>query len=138
MKKTLYLVTILLFASTLALSHETGNIKVDVLAKTSRSWDGTPLKEYAKGTPEVTILRVVIPPKTKLPIHKHPYMNAGVLTKGKLTVVTKDKKVLELKAGDPIVEVLDKWHYGENKSDEPAEIIVIYAGIKGKPITIEK
>jgi len=138
MKKTIYLVIILLFTSTLVFSHENGKIKVDVLVKTSKSWDGTPLKEYAKGTPEVTILKIVIPPKTKLPIHKHPYMNAGVLTKGTLTVVTIDKSVLELKAGDPIVEVLDKWHYGENKSDEPAEIIVIYAGIKGEPITIKK
>ena len=138
MKNIFNLISIL-FISTLALSHETGKIKVDVLAKTSTSWDGTPLKPYAKGTPEVTILKIIVPPKTKLLVHKHPYMNAGVLTKGKLTVITiDDKKVLELKAGDSIVEILEKWHYGENKSDEPAEIIVIYAGIKGEPITIKK
>ena len=138
MIKKLSLIALMLSASVILNAHENGKIKVDVLVKTSKSWDGTPLKAYAKGTPEVTILRIDIPPKTKLALHEHPYMNAGVLTKGVLTVVTKDNKVLEMKAGDAIVEVLDKWHYGENKGDKIAQIIVVYAGIKGKPITIKK
>ncbi|MFT5836043.1 MAG: quercetin dioxygenase-like cupin family protein [Sulfurimonas sp.] len=138
MKKNLLLIATLILTSTLAFAHENTKIKVDVLAKTSSSWDGTALKPYAKGTPEVTILKISIPPKTKLPIHKHPYMNAGVLTKGQLTVVTIDKKVLELKAGDAIVETIDKWHYGENRGNTTSEIIVIYAGIKGQAITIKK
>ena len=138
MKKKFSLIISLLLISLTLNAHESGKIKVEVLAKTSKSWDGTALKPYAKGTPEVTILKIAIPPKTKLPLHKHPYMNAGVLTKGVLTVVTKDNKTLELKAGDAIVEVLDKWHYGENKSNKEAEIIVIYAGIKDKTITIKE
>ena len=138
MLKKLSLIALMLSASLTLDANENNKLKVDVLVKTSKSWDGTPLKAYAKGTPEVTILKIDIPPKTKLPIHKHPYMNAGVLTKGQLTVVTKDKKVLELKAGDAIVEVLDKWHYGENRGETTAQIIVVYAGIKGKAITIKK
>lgn len=138
MKKTLLIIALALFVSTQSYAKEAQKLKVDVLAKTTSSWDGTPLKPYAKGTPEVTILKIAIPPKMKLPVHKHPYMNAGVLTKGQLTVVTIDKKVLELKAGDAIVEVLDKCHYGVNKGDTTAEIIVVYAGIKGKPVTIKK
>jgi quercetin dioxygenase-like cupin family protein len=43
-----------------------------------------------------------------------------------------------MKAGDSIVEVVNKWHYGINEGNEPAEIIVFYAGIKGKPVTVEK
>ncbi len=138
MKKLIYLMCLVLILSTQSWAKDVKKVQVDVLAKTSSSWNGTPLKSYAKGTPEITILKIVIPAKTKLSMHKHPYMNAGVLTKGQLTVVTIDKKVLELKAGDAIVEVVDKWHYGENKGDTPAEIIVVYAGIKDKPITIIK
>ncbi|WP_294964325.1 hypothetical protein [Sulfurimonas sp.] len=33
---------------------------------------------------------------------------------------------------------MTKWCYGKNISDESAKIIVIYVGIKGEPITIEK
>ena len=117
---------------------ETDAIDVDVLAKSSSSWDGEALPEYPEGTPEVTILHITIPPGTQLPIHEHPVINAGVLLSGRLTVKTEDGSILHLKAGDPIVEVVDKWHYGINEGSEPAEIIVFYAGIEGMPITIKQ
>lgn len=41
-------------------------------------------------------------------------------------------------AGEAIVEVVDKWHYGRNDSYEPAEIVVFYAGIVGQPITVKQ
>jgi quercetin dioxygenase-like cupin family protein len=109
-----------------------------VLAKTSLSWDGSHLPDYPKGTPEVTILKIKIPPGRQLPLHKHPVINAGVLLKGELTVLTEDNRTLHLKAGDAIVEVVNKWHYGKNEGKETAEIIVFYAGALDMPITIEK
>ncbi len=57
--------------------------------------------------------------------------------KGELTVITLDGKVLQLKPYDPIIEVVNTWHYGKNEGSEPAEIIVFYAGEKGEPITIK-
>ncbi len=119
-------------------AQEQNAVRVDVLAKTGVSWDGMALSNYAQGKPEITILRIKIPPKVQLPLHKHPVINAGVLLKGELTVVTKNKETLHLKAGDSIVEVVDKWHYGKNEGNEPAEIIVFYAGVQGTPITIKK
>ena len=41
-------------------------------------------------------------------------MNVGYLTKSELTVHTQTDDVLVLKAGDPIIEVIDTWHYGES------------------------
>lgn len=127
-----------LLLSSHAWSRDVNTVKVDVLAKTSTSWDGGTLPDYATGKPEVTILRITIPPKVKLPLHKHPVINTGVLLKGELTVVTEDKKTLHLEAGDPIVEVVNTWHYGINEGNLPAEIIVFYAGIEGTPITIKE
>jgi quercetin dioxygenase-like cupin family protein len=114
------------------------NIQAIQLVKSTVSWDGQPLPSYKKGTPEITILRITIPPKKTLPMHEHPVINAGVLLKGELTVITDSGKVLHLKPYDPIVEVVGTWHYGKNEGDEPAEIIVFYAGEKGQPITIKK
>jgi quercetin dioxygenase-like cupin family protein len=114
------------------------NVKVEVLAKASTSWNGSPLPAYKKGEPEITIQRITIPPKVRLPLHKHPVINAGVLLKGTLTVVTKTGEILHLKRGDPIIEIVNQWHYGKNEGTEPAEIIVFYAGAVGEPITIEK
>lgn len=108
------------------------------LVKSSTSWDGQPLPAYKTGSPEITIMRITIPPKFTLPMHKHPIINAGVLLKGELTVVTESGGILQLKPYDPIVEVVDTWHYGRNEGDEPAEIIVFYAGEKGESISIKK
>ena len=108
------------------------------LVKTTRCWNGQPLPAYKKGTPEITILRITIPPKHTLPLHTHPVINAGVLLKGELTVTTDTGQVLKLKPYDPIVEVVNTWHYGRNEGDIPAEIIVFYAEEKGEPITIKK
>lgn len=112
-------------------------IAVDVITKSDTSWDGTPLPHYATGQPEITILKITIQPGVSLPMHEHPYINAGVLMTGELTVVRKDNgKTLHLKAGDSITELVNTWHYGINEGKVPAEIIVFYAGVKGKPVTI--
>ena len=110
---------------------------VEVLSKISSSWKGETLPEYPDGRPEVTILRIAIPPGIALPLHKHPVVNAGAMTKGELTVTTKKGQVLHLHEGEPIVEVVDTWHYGKNEGSETAEIIVFYAGIQGEPITVK-
>ena len=138
MKKLFLGICLTLLLSSNVWAQDANAVKVDVLARTSSSWDGGTLPGYAKGKPEITILRIKIPQGIQLPLHKHPVINAGVLLKGELTVVTEDNKTLHLKAGDSIVEVVNKWHYGINKGNESAEIIVFYAGVQGSPITIKK
>lgn len=109
---------------------------VKELVKATQSWDGEFLPAYLQGQPEITILRIIIPPGTRLNTHSHPVINAGVLISGQLTVVTKDGKTLHLKAGDTIVEVVNTLHYGINQGKVPAEIIVFYAGVIDTPITV--
>ncbi len=138
MKKLYCGICLTLLLSSNVWAQDVNTVKVDVLAKTSSSLDGRDLPNYAKGKPEITILRIKIPQGVQLPLHKHPVINAGVLLKGELTVVTEDNKTLHLKAGDSIVEVVNKWHYGKNDGDHPAEIIVFYAGIKDEPITVKE
>jgi quercetin dioxygenase-like cupin family protein len=109
---------------------------VKELVKTSQSWNGEFLPAYPEGQPEITILRISIPAGTQLDTHSHPVINAGVLISGQLTVVTTAGKTMNLKAGDPIVEVVNTLHYGINQGKVPAEIIVFYAGVIDKPITV--
>lgn len=136
--KKIFLLSGLIVFFLISCSPSIGNkISVTTLIKDTKSWNGAELPKYLNGNPEVTILKIVIPPKTKLPLHEHPVINAGVLLKGKLRVVS-NKDTLHLNAGDPIVELVNTWHYGENLENKPAEIIVFYAGIKGEPITVLK
>ena len=136
-----FLCVILLLQTGCAMRHSGQNdekpaLAVKELVKTGKSWNGESLPAYPHGQPEITILRIVIPAGTRLATHSHPVMNAGVLVSGQLTVVTADGKTLRLKAGDPIVEVVNTMHHGLNEGDIPAEIIVFYAGTTGSPITL--
>ena len=120
-------------------SHPQTNAAAPVvkeLVKSSQSWDTALLPAYPQGQPEITILRISIPAGARLNMHTHPVINAGVLISGELTVMTTSGKTLHLKAGDPIVELVNTLHYGMNEGSVPAEIIVFYAGVRGNPITV--
>ncbi len=137
MKKSLLAIIAASFILITACAGPMSNIEVKQLAKSTKSWDGEVLPQYPKGKPEVTILRIKIPAGEKLETHYHPVINAGVLLAGELTVIADDNKILRLKAGDSIVELVNKKHYGKNEGIEPAEIIVFYAGTENKPITVK-
>jgi len=110
----------------------------EILQKSQSSWNNTPIKQMNLTEPEVTVVRIQIPMGEKLPLHQHPILNVGYLTKGELTVHTLNDEVLVLKAGDPIIEVIDTWHYGESTGNEDAEIVVVYVGNKGDTFTETK
>jgi quercetin dioxygenase-like cupin family protein len=121
-----------------AFCQQSPEITTEVLVKSGACWDGTVLPSYPAKQPEVTILRITIPPGVALPEHKHPVINAGVLLKGELTVTTEENKTLLLKAGDALVEVVNKWHHGKNTGKEEAVILVFYAGSEDTPITVKR
>ena len=114
------------------------SIVVKELVRNSKSWNGELLPPYLQGQPEITILRINIPAGARLETHSHPVINAGVLMSGQLTVETTDGKILHLKAGDPIIEVVNTLHYGINDGTVPAEILVFYAGIVGQAVTVSE
>jgi quercetin dioxygenase-like cupin family protein len=126
--------------ATVRLRQQAGEARIVAkeLVAATRSWDGKALPAYPQGQPDVTIRRVSIPAGARLDTHRHPVINAGVLISGQLTVVSADGKTLHLKAGDPIVELVDTQHYGINEGKVPTEIIVFYAGITGTPIAVGK
>ena len=126
---------VILFLTSCAASKVTA-IKVEKLAETSKSWNGDDLPNYPTGKPKITVLKITIPPKTKLHKHYHPVINSGIVLKGTLKVVDINENVLILKEGDVIVELVNKIHYGINEGKNPVEIVVFYAGTKDLPITV--
>ncbi len=118
--------------------QEPGSPTSELIAESFLSWNGDSLPSYPEGKPKISIVKVTIPPQSELPKHYHPVINAGVLLKGELTVVDIRGNVLEMKAGDPIVEVVNTVHYGVNKGNEPAEILVFYAGEANKEIVVKE
>ena len=111
------------------------SIEVEVLSKSTSMWNGQPIPPYAHGTPEISVVRITIPPGQALPLHEHPYATAGVLLQGHLEVRTPDGQVTELRAGEGLIELVNLPHAGANIGDRPAVIFVVYAGIQGEPVT---
>jgi quercetin dioxygenase-like cupin family protein len=111
------------------------SIEVEVLSKSTSMWNGQPIPPYAQGTPEISVVRVTIPPGQSLPLHEHPFATAGVLLQGHLEVRTPNGQQAELHAGEALIELVNQPHAGANIGDIPAVILVVYAGIKGEPVT---
>ncbi|MCT0224893.1 cupin domain-containing protein [Synechococcus sp. CS-1328] len=127
----------LLWAGPRALADgEPAAVKVQTLVRSGQAWNGTQLPAYPSGEPEVTVLHITIPPGVRLPMHIHPVINAGMLIRGQLLVISEAGSRVQLKAGDGLIEMVNQPHYGSNNGTEPAEIVVVYAGVKGKPITV--
>ena len=106
--------------------------------QTTTHWNQQSIKPIHIENPQVTILRITIPAGEKLPMHKHPILNVGYLTKGELTVRSEKGDILVLKPGDPIVELVNEWHYGESTGSEDAEIVVTYVGDTEDGLSVSK
>ncbi len=128
----------LLSGVTFVFGHAHEGVAVEQLVQSTVAWNGEMLPTYPAGQPEVTLLRITIPPGSRLPLHKHPVINCGYLLEGALQVTSEAGDTLLLREGEPLVELVDRWHYGENRGETPVVILVFYAGIEGQPITITK
>ena len=109
---------------------------VERLAASSSSWNGEPLPACRAERPFVTLLRIVVPPHARLARHRHPVLNAGVLLRGELTVVAEDGTERTFRAGEGIIEMVGTLHYGENRGDEPAELVMCYVGAEDAPLSV--
>jgi len=113
-------------------------IKVEQLLQTTQSWDSSPYTNYPTGQPQMTVLRITIPPNTALRWHHHPVISVAYVLSGHLTIEkrgTGERRIL--KAGEAVAETVQTTHRGFT-TDEPVELIVFYAGQAGVPITINE
>ena len=110
----------------------------ETVIQTDVHWNKQAIKPIHIEHPQITMLRITIHAGEKLAMHKHPILNIGYLTKGELTVRSETGDILILKPGDPIVELVDIWHYGESTGSEDAEIVVTYVGDKEDSLSIIK
>ena len=110
----------------------------ELLIQTDRVWNGGKLKPVKLENPEINVVKISLPVGERLSMHKHPMINVACVLKGELTVHTETGETKTFYAGEPVVEVIDVWHYGENTGKEPVEMIVTYVGEKGMSLTENK
>jgi quercetin dioxygenase-like cupin family protein len=144
MKMTQY-VTLLRVLSSLSLclvpaglSAREPQIDVQQILQTTQSWDGSDYKSYPTGQPQLTVLRITVPPNTALHWHHHPVISVGYVLSGELTLekkATGERTVIH--AGQALAETVQTTHRGFT-TNEPVELVVFYAGQVGLPITVNE
>jgi quercetin dioxygenase-like cupin family protein len=134
-------ITFLLAASFTPLLAQNAPLKVqpgqrEVLLQTSQSWNGKKYTHYPTGPVQLTTLKVTLAPHTALPWHTHPFPNSVYVLSGTLTLHDKASgKTLVVHQGQAVGESVDDIQRGE-AGDQPAVLIITYAGTPGVPTSI--
>ena len=87
----------------------------------------------ATDSAEVTALRVGIGPGGETGRHMHLYPAFVYVLEGAVEVEIEGGGSHSYKAGDSFVEAINAWHNGRNRGSTPAELLVVFAGVRGKP-----
>jgi quercetin dioxygenase-like cupin family protein len=109
-------------------------VQSKVVLQTTFSWDGSVYQSYPHDAPQLTVVRISIPPRTTLNWHQHPSPNAAYVLSGELTLEKKDGTSRHFKAGDAIAETVDVVHRGISGGEQTV-LIVFYAGAPSLPLT---
>jgi len=110
-------------------------VRSETLLRSATSWDGERYKSYPSGQPVLSMLKITLPPHTKLEWHGHPMPSAAYLVSGELTLERKkDGKKQYFTAGHAVPETVNTLHRGIT-GDEPAVLIMFYAGTVDEPLT---
>ena len=112
--------------------------EVQQILQTTHSWEGTNYQSYPTGQPQLTVLRIKVPPNTALHWHHHPVISVGYVLSGDLTLEKKETGERTIvHAGQALAETVQTTHRGFT-TKEPVELIVFYAGQVGVPITVNE
>ena len=112
-------------------------IKTTELIRTSQSWDGAMLPDFPQGQPELRVIRLDFPVGAKTGWHHHTVVNYGIVQQGDLTIVCQDGSERTFHEGEPLVEVIDTIHRGENRGKKPVILNMFYFSAPGAEITIQ-
>ena len=114
------------------------SVRSTELIRTSQSWDGEELPDYLQGKPEVVAVKYEIPAGKKLGWHYHPVLNHGILVQGELTIIGLDGKEKVVHEGEPVVEMVNTIHHGENRGTKPVVLYMFYLTQKDIPLSVQQ
>ncbi|MEJ5051697.1 cupin domain-containing protein [Chryseobacterium culicis] len=116
-------------------SEYSDKIESVTLLKTTKSWDGTVYPAYPTTQPEISILKIAVPPNKALDWHKHPIINAAYVEKGEIQIERKeDGKTQWVRKGQVLPEMVNIAHRGKT-GDKGATLIVFYSGTPDIPLS---
>jgi len=119
----------------MSVSHAAAQVKFTAtpILQSGVTVAGAPIVYPKTDSAEVTGMRVDIGPGGETGRHMHPYPAFVYVLEGTVEVEMEGGTVHNYKAGDSFLEVLNTWHNGRNKGAATTKLLVVFAGVKGKP-----
>jgi quercetin dioxygenase-like cupin family protein len=114
------------------------DIKIERILKTDTTSIGQKISYLSTDNPEVTILKITVPPGKETGWHKHEFPVFAYVVSGTLSVDLEDGKRVEFAKGSSFAEVINTLHDGKNEGKEDLVLIAIYLGEKDKPLSIKE
>jgi len=127
----------LLTSLALAADYNAG-VSATVLQKSSVTSNGEKITYPQTDRAEVTAMAVDLAPGAETGWHQHPVPVYAYVVAGNLSVELADGKVLNFRAGEAIIEVVNTPHNGKNSGTEPVRLAVFYLGSEGRANVIKR
>jgi len=137
MKKYFLTLALLAIISLTARSQYSG-LNIKELLRTDTTSIGQMITYPNFDSPEVTMLKITIPPGKSTGWHKHNIPVFAYVVKGTLTVELEDHRLMKFKEESTFAEMRDTFHNGKNMEDTDLVLIAIYMGGKGQQLSIKK
>ncbi len=110
-----------------------GKLSATPILQSSTTAGGAPIVYPKTDSAEVTALKVEIAPGGETGRHMHPNPTFVYVLAGAIDVEMDAGVVHSYKAGDSYLEDVNTWHNTKNKGTTPAQFLVVFAGVHGKP-----
>lgn len=100
------------------------------------TWNDAPIHYQCPTRPQVSAVKVEIPPGEATPWHAHPVGNYAYVISGTLDLELADGTRRTFRAGEAFAEVVGTIHRGKAVGAEPVALVVWYMGEEEKPVTV--
>jgi quercetin dioxygenase-like cupin family protein len=118
---------------TIVAADRQSDIKSEALLHSNSAWNGVPYRAYSKGVVELSVLRITIPPPSKMKWHTHPMLNAAHIASGEITIEQRGGNKKRHFVAGKAPETVNTLHRGIT-GEQPVVLVVFYAGEKGMPL----
>ena len=116
-------------------TSRSADIEHELILESGTAWNGQPYSEYPSGKPQISVMRMSLPPNSELPWHTHAMPNTAYVLAGQLIIEDKDSGVSHCaKAGEALNETINSAHRGYTL-EQGVELVIFYAGVEGQALS---
>jgi quercetin dioxygenase-like cupin family protein len=107
----------------------------ELVSESGTAWNGQAYDCYPSGKPQISVMRMSLPPHSELPWHTHPMPNTAYVLSGQLIIEDKESgRRQHFNAGEALNETVNSAHRGYT-AEQATELIIFYAGAEGQSLS---